>query len=147
MIPIADSAKNLTDCAISGIFISRRRLPCCSTNPPILQEAIRYIKVNLFNNPSITDIARHANTSPRNLQHLFQKHLEKSVLEFEREGRMSIAAGYLKMNFHISEIASLLGIGDISQFSRTFKKHYGISPKKYQQQYSSTSIIEGVVSY
>lgn len=143
----SQSVKNLIlDCFIS---LSQKGAQECirhDSYPPILEEAIRYIKANLFRRPPVAEIAQHASTSPRNLQHLFQKHLGKSILEFTRERLMSIAAGYLKMNFHVSEVASLLGIGDLAQFSRMFKKHYGISPKRFQQQYASTSIIESVLS-
>lgn len=109
----------------------------------IIDKATLYIGSHLSENLYLKDIARHVTTSVRNLQHLFQKHLKKTVTEYIKERRLAIAAGYLKMNFMVSNVCSLVGINDPARFSRLFKQFYGISPKKYQMLHSSSGMIYG----
>ena len=105
----------------------------------IVESAIRYISANLSEKLYISDIASNTHTSVRNLQHLFRKYLNKSVSEYICDRRLSVAAGYLKMNFKISDVCPLVGVNDPAQFSRIFKRFYGISPKKYQMLHSPSA--------
>lgn len=101
----------------------------------IVDRAVNYIEGNLHRRILISEVAASIYTSERNLQHLFQKHMKKSITEYVNQRKTSIAAGYLKMNFKVSDIGGLVGINDVAQFSRLFKKYYGIPPKKYQLNY------------
>lgn len=103
----------------------------------ILDTAIKYVNANLSEKLYLKDIAGNSHTSSRNLQLLFQKNIKKTVSEYILDRRMSLAAGYLKMNFRISDVCPIVGINDPAHFSRLFKRFYGISPKKYQMIYSS----------
>ena len=105
----------------------------------IVESAIRYISANLSEKLYISDIASNTHTSVRNLQHLFRKYLNKPVGEYICDRRLSVAAGYLKMNFKISDVCTLVGINDPAQFSRLFKLFYGIPPKKYQMLHSPSA--------
>ena len=42
---------------------------------------------------------------------------------------MEIARDMLRENCTVVESAQFVGYSDIYQFSRAFKKHYGVSPK------------------
>ena len=105
----------------------------------IVESAVRYVSANLSEKLYITDIASNTHTSVRNLQHLFKKYMNKPVSEYICERRLSVAAGYLKMNFKISDVCPLVGINDPAQFSRLFKQFYGISPKKFQMIHSPSA--------
>ncbi len=105
----------------------------------VVESAIRYIAANLSEKLYVGDIAFNTHTSVRNLQHLFKKFLNKPVSEYICERRLTVAAGYLKMNFKVSDVCPLVGINDPAQFSRLFKEFYGISPKKYQMLHSPSA--------
>ncbi len=101
-----------------------------------VERAVSFIESNLHRRIHTGEIAASAYTSERNLQQLFKKHMKKTITEYINQRRTSIAAGYLKMNFKVSDISNLFGIADVAQFSRLFKKYYGVPPKKYQTDYS-----------
>ncbi len=42
----------------------------------------------------------------------------------------------LKENIKVSEVSMLCGFGDYSNFIRTFKREYGISPKVFARESS-----------
>ena len=109
----------------------------------IVDLAINYIGANLHRRIYIHEIAASACTSVRNLQHLFRKQLNRSVIDYVNQSKVAIAAGYLKMNFKVSDVYVIIGINDSAQFTRMFKKYMGIPPKEYQLKYSPGGMISG----
>jgi AraC family transcriptional regulator, transcriptional activator of pobA len=107
----------------------------------ILDDALDYIHLNTVNKLSVSEIASHACTSERNLQHLFRKYLNSTVVGYINERKMSLASNYLRMNVKVSDVCTSVGIGDAAQFSRLFKKYYNLSPKEYQMQYSTNGMV------
>lgn len=64
-------------------------------------------------------------------QYYNTKEPEEAILEFEKDGVTHI-------ELSVNEIAQKCGFLDMAYFSKTFKAHFGISPKKYKK--SSDSI-------
>jgi AraC-like DNA-binding protein len=59
----------------------------------------------------------------------------KSPVELIQEFRMEKATYYLKSGqFSVSETSYKVGFSDPGYFSRSFKKHFGISPAEYIKQ-------------
>jgi len=73
------------------------------TNSNIIDQALLYIGTNLTSKMTLKDIATVSHTSVRNLQYLFKKHMDISVIDYINKRKTGIAAGYLKMNFSISD--------------------------------------------
>lgn len=115
------------------------------TTNTIVDAAIGYIGQNLTHKLFAEDIAAKASTSVRNLQYHFRKHLGCTLVDYINKRRMSVAAGYLKMNFKVNEIGAKVGIHDPAQFCRVFKKHYGLSPKSWQQRFMHSEMNYGAV--
>lgn len=111
--------------------------------PQPLDRACSFIASHYKEKLTLSTVAKYSQTSVRNLQYLFKKHLNKSVIEYINEKRMSVATGYLRMNFKVSEVSTFVGIEDISSFSRLFKKHYKISPKQFAMKYAMKGTIHG----
>jgi AraC-like DNA-binding protein len=62
----------------------------------------------------------------------------KSPLEMIQDYRMKKAASCLKEGkLSIAETACKSGYSDPGYFSRTFRKHFGMSPMEYMKQYGS----------
>lgn len=67
------------------------------------------------------------------LSHLFAEKKGISFSAFLRQVRMEHAKELLeKENFSVTEVASMTGYNDTSQFIRFFKQETGMTPKKYQ---------------
>lgn len=67
------------------------------------------------------------------LSHLFAEKKGISFSNFLRQIRMEHAKELLeKENFSVTEVASMTGYNDTSQFIRFFKQETGMTPKKYQ---------------
>ncbi len=98
----------------------------------ILHLANKFIIDNIRESFSVGDVAHAACTSERNLRHVFKNLLNKTVKEVINEKKMQYAAHLLKMRLSVQEVSDYINIEDPAQFSRLFKKIYGISPKKFQ---------------
>lgn len=98
-----------------------------------LEQSLDYIDNNLNKKITLGEISRHSRTSVRNLQYLFKKHLNKTIIEYSSERKINLAAHYLMMQFSVQDTANLIGITAPAQFTKMFKKYKAISPKKYQQ--------------
>lgn len=99
-----------------------------------LELCLDYIDNNLNRKIALEELSKHSNTSIRNLQYLFKKHLNKTIIEYVNERKINLASHLLTMQFSIQDTANQIGINDASQFTKLFKKYKSISPKKYQLQ-------------
>lgn len=88
----------------------------------------RHIRSNL----SLEQVAEKLCISPRTLRrHLqIQNTSYKALVENERK-RLTLAQ-IKKPEISIENLATELGYGDASSFSRAFKRWYGVSPKRYR---------------
>lgn len=72
-----------------------------------------------------------------------QRRLSEQGLSFQKQLqtlRSELAVGYLSdKRLNIVEVALLLGYGDQSTFSNSFKSWYGLSPRDYRQQHFNLS--------
>jgi AraC-like DNA-binding protein len=75
--------------------------------------------------------AKLCGISSRQLRRHAQKTFNRSAQDWLDEQRL-IAAGYLlKETACVKTVSADLGFKQTSHFSRRFKEHYGISPKKF----------------
>lgn len=106
----------------------------------LIDIAMVYIRENVNRRITVTEVASVTGTSVRNLQYLFRKYLDMTVIAYINERKINLACSYLKMNNTVGATAKMVGIEDTSQFSRLFSHKMGISPKKYQKQYATSGI-------
>lgn len=95
-----------------------------------------YIENNLKEDISLNDLAQNAHLSEFHFHRIFKKYSSETVNEFVTRFKLERAAIFLCVNSEISitTIAMEYGYNDSSSFSRTFKKHFGVSPLKYRKQ-------------
>ncbi|MEK6793788.1 MAG: AraC family transcriptional regulator [Spirochaetota bacterium] len=98
-----------------------------------VQRAVDFISGNVRRHISVKEVALAAGTSERNLRYLFRRSLGKRVIDIINERKINHAAHLLCMHFKVYEIASAIGIDDPAQFTRLFKRTFGVSPKEYQR--------------
>jgi signal transduction histidine kinase/AraC-like DNA-binding protein/ligand-binding sensor domain-containing protein len=103
-----------------------------------ISKVINVIKENIEDTGFSTDfLAETLGISPRQLYRKLNAISGSTVHEFIVRVRMDEAARLLvssKMN--VSEVAFKTGYSEPSNFSRTFKKHFGSSPSKYAKMHS-----------
>ncbi len=82
---------------------------------------------------SIAQIATKCGVSECYFRRLFQEYSGESPVSFRQRHRIERAKQLLlsEENFTVSEIAQELGFSDVYHFSKTFKKHCGLSPSAF----------------
>lgn len=108
------------------------------TNSPkpnaYVREAKKYMDMNFYRNPSISEVAETVNVSDRYLYNLFIKHEGISPKKYLNNLKLARAKSMLKnTDYSISEIAALDGFSDVLAFSRFFSKNVGVSPTAYKK--------------
>ncbi|SRR6266404_5676239 len=86
---------------------------------------------------SVCILSKSVNLSPTRLRQLFKQETGRSPLQYLRDVRMHRAEHLLRTTFlTIKEIASLIGVGDVSHFARDFQQQFGFTPREYRTQHS-----------
>lgn len=99
-----------------------------------IQEAIDYININYMNNITVQDITEHVNLSRSYLYKMFIKNLNVSPQNYLINLRMYKATLLLKnTKIPIGEVANKVGYNDSLLFSKTFSKHFSMSPLSYRK--------------
>jgi AraC-like DNA-binding protein len=80
---------------------------------------------------SLARIAAQVGLRAPVLQQLFQQVFGTSLYQYFQAARLEEAKRLLQ-HYSVSEVGYQLGFTNLSHFARLFKKHYGLTPKKYQ---------------
>jgi len=109
---------------------------CPFLNDNTEMEKIKKVKSiiteNMLNPPSLTELAREVGTNEFKLKIGFKKVYGNTVFGYLNDHRMNIAREMLELKKHrIKEIAYNVGYTNPSHFIASFKKKYGVTPKKY----------------
>ncbi|MCT8388940.1 AraC family transcriptional regulator [Leuconostoc holzapfelii] len=103
-----------------------------------LYKILWYIKTNVHHGLTVSAIAAHFEVSTSYLSRYFKMKLQMTPLEYLQAIRLNKAYQYLmNTNKSISWISDMTGFGDVKSFERLFKTTYGLSPKKYRQQFTN----------
>jgi len=96
---------------------------------------IDYIKDNLNKELSLDHLTRKVGFSKSKLQSMFHHFFHQSIYAYIKSLRMEQAVELLKgTDDDIRMIAHHLGYNSSTHFINLFKKHYGLSPKKFRTQ-------------
>ncbi len=99
-----------------------------------VEKAMDFMHINLTRKLTVDDVARAAGMSPRNLNHLFQQHLEMSPMRVLLDFRLDKACRLLRHDdASIEQIAEDCGFPNRYYFSRMLKQHRGTSPAAYRR--------------
>ena len=106
-------------------------------------QIINHIHNNLRQRISVTDLATIMCCTPDHFSRTFKKILGVSPCEYIQLKRIERAQNYLQTSqFTIKEIAEMVGIPNLSQFSRLFSTYNHISPRKYRIIYQEKKPID-----
>ncbi|HII4457849.1 AraC family transcriptional regulator [Clostridium perfringens] len=98
-----------------------------------IQDALNFINSNYMHSITVQEIADYVNLSRSYLYKMFIKNLGISPQRYLINLRMYKATLLLKgTKFPIGEVASSVGYSDSLLFSKTFSKHFSMSPLNYR---------------
>jgi AraC family transcriptional regulator of arabinose operon len=102
--------------------------------PDRLLEIRSYLEQNFTARIRLADLARRAGWSEPHLCTEFRRYFGIPIIQFILQLRMSQANYLLRdQGRRVGEIADEVGYPDLFTFSKMFKRHFGISPKKFRE--------------
>lgn len=102
-------------------------------NDPVA-EAIAHLQQAQGEWPVLAELARRVGTNEKKLTELFRRRFGMTVFEYLGDLRLETARRQLEGSaMQIQLIAARAGFGNASDFSRAFRRRYGIAPREYRQ--------------
>jgi AraC family transcriptional regulator len=96
-------------------------------------KAQEYLSENITAQPDISEIADHVGISKFHFHRIYQHMTGESLQQYARRVRLENSAMMLiASNRSILDIALDYGYGNHESFTRAFKKHFGVSPKRFR---------------
>jgi len=100
----------------------------------IVWRACSFIKDNIEQSISLSDVAEHVHVNASYLSRVFTKTMGMSMMQFINEQRISLAKKLLADGaMSVQEIAYKLGYSEYRYFSTLFKKHTGMTPLHFRK--------------
>lgn len=96
----------------------------------VIQNALEFINDNLYNNISLSQIAKNCMISSSSLSHIFKKEMGISPHKFIVKKRLINAYRRIADGEPSARVAEECGFDDYSGFYKQYKKMFGISPSK-----------------
>ena len=87
-----------------------------------------------FRNCSCTALAELSGVSPSTVLRIFRKHLGCTPNGYMLRRRLEEAAALLGAGCSVKETALRCNFADSSHFSRTFRRHFGVSPSEFRKE-------------
>ena len=86
-----------------------------------------------MNDTSVEKIADYLKLNRKYIARVFKEKTGSTIQEYLISKRMEEAKKLLKKGYGVSESAYMSGYNDAFNFSKAFKKRFGISPKQYAE--------------
>jgi AraC-like DNA-binding protein len=97
-------------------------------------QIMNYIDSHITSIKSLTEVADNFLYNYTYLSDLFKNTTGRSIKEYFLTVKLKLAKDKLDtLKLTVTEIAELCNFSSVYSFSRTFKKHFGISPEKYRK--------------
>jgi two-component system, response regulator YesN len=108
-----------------------RRQETVEARRAIHRDAVEILRSEFDRPISLGEVASRVATSSRHLQRVFAETGGVGFCEYLRLVRMSRAAELLATgDLSVKEVAWCVGYGDSTQFSKAYKRTYGVSPSE-----------------
>ncbi len=98
-----------------------------------IKPSLVYIEENFSGGITLAELAKQSSMSPNYFCNIFKEITGQTPMEYISTYRIDMACEMLLMGKSVTETALDCGFNDLSYFIHIFKRHKGISPKKYSQ--------------
>lgn len=116
-----------------GEAIRAERFAAKSSLPPMIESMINSLDENLAFPPSVEATARRFGVSPSYVSRVFKRYMGIGFNDYISAARISQAKKLLSAGATVTEACYECGFSDCSHFISVFKRHVGMTPKKYRQ--------------
>lgn len=124
-------AETLIECAIGMFF--EKGTEILPIGQKISKDAVAYINARLSENVSLEKAAKHLAVTPQYLSRVFKASLGVNFSRYLISVRLRYAERLMQSSEKtLTEICFASGFENFSHFSRSFKKQYGVSPRRYR---------------
>lgn len=100
-------------------------------NRNMISKLIKWIEKNYAEKITLQSLACVVNVSEKYLCRFFKEYTGKTPIDYVNTLRIERAAEMLALGSSVTEAAISSGIGDMSYFSKIFKRLKGVSPRQY----------------
>ena len=104
-----------------------------SVLPHELNNIINYIEGHIYEEITVSDIAKSLYISQSTLERRFKEALDITPLEYIRKKKLILAAEMLQDGKSVLVAGTSVGYSDTSYFIEIFKRYYGITPYQYKK--------------
>lgn len=119
---------------LSSNKAEQRERPTFSIRQDYVTQALRYIRQNYDQPLTVSGIAKKLGIHRSYFSTVFQEHTHVSPQQFILQTRMEKAVALMQdERLSILHVARSVGYEDALQFSKLFKKYYGLSPREYRK--------------
>ena len=110
--------------------------PLKTQRTKLIEDILSYLNQNYASRISLEQIAKNVFMSPSYICKIFKQEMGESPINYLIRIRMEKARNLLlqEEGYSVKEIACLVGYEDIYQFSKLFKKYYGVAPSYFRIQ-------------
>lgn len=98
-----------------------------------VRKVIDYINSSYMRQVRVEEIAESLSLDRRYLTRLFKQKTGQTVQDYLIKVRMNAACRQLSEGGGVAEAATLCGYSDVCNFSKMFKRIYGVSPKNWKE--------------
>ena len=102
-------------------------------NDDMIESIMDYIDQHYMEPLSLDLIAQEFFMNKYHLMRKFKKHTRMTIMDYCKKRRLIIARNYLMEGVRIQDIYKLSGFDDYSNFFRSFKATYQMSPREYKK--------------
>lgn len=95
-----------------------------------IARAVEYVNQNLDKPVSVDDLADMVNMSGSGFHKKFKEVMHVSPLQYAKSMKLNRAQTYLMQGKSVSEAGYMVGYNSPAQFSREYKRHFGIVPSE-----------------
>jgi len=107
--------------------------------------AIAYMEYRLSEGIRVSEVADFLGLERSYFYRIFRQETGKAPEEYLIDLRVEKAKQYIKKGLDFSNVAEAVGVGDVSYFSKLFKKREGITPSEYRKKLSDTNA--GIIGF
>ncbi|KAA6186702.1 response regulator [Thiohalocapsa marina] len=100
----------------------------------LFTEAVTLLTRQLTDPPNLVELARRVGTNKQRLTQIFRQQVGMSAFEYLQELRLERGRSLLRdTDLQVQLIAEQVGYRNAGDFTRAFRRHFGVTPRQYRQ--------------
>jgi transcriptional regulator GlxA family with amidase domain len=100
----------------------------------MFSQAVAILTRQLTQPPSAVELAHRVGTNQQRLTRIFREQVGMSAFEYLQQLRLERGRGLLHdTDLQVQLIADRVGYRNAGDFTRAFRRHFGVTPRQYRQ--------------